>query len=114
MKRNRKTKFEPKPKGWIYGARWSGIPVDARVCKITVGAAPDNWWCRDIVGQERSAIEVKFIEQTVYIDNDNGWALEVFLKGLAPLPRFRFVPVFFVADDDTAQQCYHAKHADTI
>ena len=104
-----------KPRGWIYGAKWGNVPVEARVCLATVGIAPPNWWCHELTGSERRVIEVKMPDspdqkgQTVYIDNQDGWSLDVFLRGLAPLPRFRFLPVFFLKDDPEAAQSYHAK-----
>jgi hypothetical protein len=111
LKKNRLTRVTSKPKGWIYGAKWSALPVEARVCRVTVGISPPNWWCHGLQGDERSAIEVKLAQQTVYIDNEDGWALSVFLKMLAPLPKFRFVPVLFVKDDPNAEVFYRARPA---
>jgi hypothetical protein len=109
MKKDRSTNAQCKPKGWIYGAKWSGYPVEAKACLVTVGVAPKNWWCHDLTGQQRKAIEVKLGSQTVYIDNEDGWALTIFLRGIAPLPKFRFIPVFFVKEDEESEQFYKAK-----
>jgi hypothetical protein len=109
MKANRTTKPTAKPRGTIYGCRWSEVPVSARVCLVTVGMAPKNWWCHDIVGEERSAVEVVLNKQTVYVDNKDGRALQAFLKGYAPLPGFRFMPAFFVKDHPDAPMAYQAQ-----
>lgn len=78
---------------------------------MTIGMSPKNWWCHDKVGQETKAIEVKLQGQTVYIDNSDNWALSVFIRGLAPMPKFRFVPVFFVKDDPESEVFYKAQAA---
>jgi hypothetical protein len=111
VKKNRSTKAAGRPKGWIFGAKWSGLPVEARTVSVTVGMAPKNWWCHGMEGQIRKAIEVKMEGQTVYVDNEDGWALSVFLRGLAPLPKFRFIPVFFVKDDPESEIFYKARSA---
>ena len=109
MKKNRSTKAESKPRGWIYGAKWAGQPVEARACVVTIGLAPSpKWWCYSLVGQERKAIEVKAADRVLYIDNEDDWALRVFLRGLAPLPKFRNMPAFSVADDEDSAQFYKA------
>ena len=96
------------PHGRIRGATWSNYPVEARCCSVLVG--PTTWtWCKDLVGTFRRAIEVKLEAQTVYVDNENGAALQVFLKGHAPLPGFRFVPAYSVHDDNKAARSYQAE-----
>jgi hypothetical protein len=108
VKKNRPTKVPNRPRGWIFGAKWSGEICEARACKITVGVAPDDWWCKDLVGQERRAIEVNVQGQTVYVDNQDGRALDVFLRCLAPMPKFRWIPAFLVMDDPDAELFYKA------
>lgn len=100
------------PKGLIRGAKWSGYPCEARVVLVTVGAT--DWvWCVPYIGTERSAVEVKLDwgegrQRTVYVDNADGRALQVILKGMAPLPGFRFLPAFDVKDDPEAKLTYQA------
>ena len=101
-----------KPRGWIYGARWGGRTIEATVVRVMVGVAPADWWCADMVGQERSAIEVKMDDQTVYIDNADGKALAALLDAIAPLPGTRFMPVFQVLQDGQAEVFYKAKKRD--
>lgn len=88
-----------KPRGWIYGARWAGQPCEARVCKVMVGIA-DGWWCEDLTGAIRKAIQVTFDGRVVYLDNEDGRALQVFLKGWAPMPRMRWLPAASEPVDD--------------
>lgn|ERR1044072_105160 len=103
---------ENQPKGRILGALWSASPVEARLVKVMVG--PTDWeWCQPFVGTLRKAIEVRMAtvdsHRTVYVDNEDGRALWVFLKGQAPLPGFRLLPAFTVYEDETAQHVYQAK-----
>jgi hypothetical protein len=75
---------------------------------------PTDWeWCQPFVGTLRKAIEVRMAtvdsHRTVYVDNEDGRALWVFLKGQAPLPGFRLLPAFTVYEDETAQHVYQAK-----
>jgi hypothetical protein len=115
LKKSRSMKVPVRPRGSILGAKWSNIPVEARVCLVTVGLSPKDHWANGMVGQERKVIEVKMPgapgkpDEVGYIDNEDGWALGIFLKGLAPLPGFRYVPTFFVKDDPTAEPLYKAK-----
>lgn len=99
-----------KPRGWIFGARWAQIPCEARACKVIIGAAPqEGYWCAALVGQERKAIEIKFDGRLIYLDNEDGRALNIMLSGMAPLPRMRFVPAFSVKDDPDCELFYKAK-----
>lgn len=102
-----KTLPNNKPRGWIYGAKWGGYPCQARAVKIVVGAAPPTWWCADLVGKPRRAVEIVLPgERPRYVDNETGWALAAFLRGLAPLPGFKFLPAFKVLDDETIPLFY--------
>ena len=98
-----------KPRGWIYGAKWAQIPCEARVVKVIVGTSPAEWWCSAFVGTERTAIEVKLDGRTVFVDNEDGKALEAILRGLAPWPGFRFLPVFKVVPDKDIPVFYKAR-----
>ncbi len=100
-------KAQNQPKGRICGALWSGFPVEARVVKVLVG--PTSWkWCEPFIGRTRKAVEVKLDAGRVYIDNEDGKALTVFLRGQAPMPGFRFLPAFRVTDDPDAKLFYQA------
>jgi hypothetical protein len=95
------------PKGKVRGALWSGYPVEARLVEVVVG--PTSWtWCQPYIGTVRKAIEVRLDSGPVYVDNQDGRALSVFLQGKAPLPGFRFIPAFGVTDDPEAKQAYNA------
>jgi hypothetical protein len=103
---------ESQPKGRILGALWSMAPVEARLVQVLVGQT--DWeWCQPFIGTMRRAIEVKLPtltgHRTVFVDNYDGRALQVFLMGRAPLPGFRLLPAFAVYEDDTAESFYQAK-----
>lgn len=96
------------PNGRIRGALWAGYPCEARCVRVMVG--PSEWpWCQSLVGTQRKAIEVKMDGWAVYLDNEDGRALAIMLKGYAPLPRMRFLPAYEVLDDPTAQPFYQAE-----
>jgi hypothetical protein len=106
------TPIENTKRGKILGARWANYPAEARVVLVTVGAS--EWeWCQPLIGAIRRAVEV--IVETVpgrrrvlYVDNEDGRALLVVLKGIAPLPGMRFLPVFEVKEDLAAEWTYQA------
>ncbi len=101
-----------KPRGWIYNARWGGRTIEATVVKVRIGVAPEDWWCAKMVGEERSAIEVKMDGQTVYVDNEDGQALTAMLQTVAPLPGTRFMPVFQLLPDESIPAFYKASAKD--
>lgn len=55
---------------------WNGEPCSARIVRVIVGKplAP-TWWCADLEGTEREAVEVRYGNQLFYLDNENeqGW-----------------------------------------
>lgn len=56
---------------------WNGIPTPARRVRVVVGKAPlPTWWCAPLEGQEREAVEVRYVGQVFYLDNEDGqgWA----------------------------------------
>jgi hypothetical protein len=107
MKKNRLTRVPNRPRGHIFGARWHGLPCEARACKILIGVAPPSWWCANMIGEELKVVEVLLPDgPPVYIDNQDGWALTAMLRGLAPLPKFRFAPAFVVMDDPESEIFY--------
>lgn len=103
-------KVQNKAKGWIYGATWANYPCEARAVSIVVGLHPPDWWCATMAGEERRAVEVTVTaggdKERFYVDNEDGTALNVFLKGLAPIPKFRFVNPFAVKDDPKGEVFY--------
>ena len=65
----------------IKPAYWNGEPCKARRVRVIVGKSPrDTWWCADLEGQERSAIEIEYHGQKFYL-NDDADALEKITVG---------------------------------
>ena len=56
------------------GPNWNGEPCEARRVRVVIADAPrfPSYWARDLVGQEREAVEVVYNGQTFYIDNADG------------------------------------------
>lgn len=74
---------------------WNGEPCEARVVRVIVGSSlKPTWWCADLEGTEREAVEVRYDGQTFYLDNENnaGW-LKVTLGEGAPGWGHRSLPV---------------------
>jgi hypothetical protein len=56
---------------------WNGEPATARRVVVRVGhALRPTWWCANLEGSERRAVEVTYAGQRFYLDNENGsgWA----------------------------------------
>jgi hypothetical protein len=56
---------------------WNGEPAECRKVRVIVGRSERRtWWCADLEGQERDAVEVTYADQVFYLDNadGNGWA----------------------------------------
>lgn len=52
---------------------WNGEPCEARLVEVIVGKPPrPTWWCADLEGQTRKAVEVDYHGQKFYLDNDDG------------------------------------------
>lgn len=50
---------------------WNGEPCEARLVTVIVGRAPAvSWWCAELVGTERKAVEVIYDGKTFYLDDD--------------------------------------------
>lgn len=50
---------------------WNGEPCKAQVVVVIVGKAPvSTWWCAELEGQQREAVEIIYGKQTFYIDNE--------------------------------------------
>lgn len=64
---------------------WNGERITCRRVIVIVADAPEfpGYWARDLVGQERHAVEVVYGGHTFYIDNENGsgWAKVRFAGG---------------------------------
>ena len=57
---------------------WNYEPTPARIVRVIVGPPPvKTWWCADLEGTEREAVEVSYPGgEPFYLDNENGqgWA----------------------------------------
>lgn len=52
---------------------WNGLPCPARKVRVIVGKAPRRtWWCAELAGQERDAVEVDGHSGPFYLDNADG------------------------------------------
>lgn len=77
-------------------AFWNGEPVEARQVVVVIADAPKfpAYWARDLVGQERAAVEINYAGHVFYIDDQEhdgvggpgcGWAKVTLGRGS---PRF--------------------------
>lgn len=56
---------------------WNYEPTPARKVRVIVGPSPvDTWWCAELEGSERAAVEVNYHGDKFYLDNEDGqgWA----------------------------------------
>lgn len=54
---------------------WNGEDADCRRVVVRVGTVErPTWWCAGMEGTERDAVEVKYYNQTFYLDDENGLA----------------------------------------
>lgn len=52
---------------------WNGEPCSARVVTVVVGKSPrKTWWCAEMEGQSRQAVEVDYQGHKFYLDNEDG------------------------------------------
>lgn len=52
---------------------WNGEPTPARIVRVIVGKSlRPTWWCADLEGQEREAVEVNYHGDVFYLDNEDG------------------------------------------
>lgn len=52
---------------------WNGEPCTARKVEVTVGKSPrSTWWCADLEGKKRQAVEVEYNGSKFYLDNEDG------------------------------------------
>lgn len=68
----RQAEFERTGQTW-----WNGEPAKARRVIVRVGHSKiATWWCADLEGQERKAVEVTYGNEVFFLDdaNGSGWA----------------------------------------
>jgi hypothetical protein len=56
---------------------WNGEPTPAQKVRVIVGPSPvKTWWCAELEGTERAAVEVNYHDEKFYLDNEDGsgWA----------------------------------------
>lgn len=73
---------------------WNWEPAEARRVTVRVGKAPfATWWCAELEGTERAAVEVKYGGHTFYLDDEDGsgWAKVTTGEG-SPRARHRSLP----------------------
>jgi hypothetical protein len=52
---------------------WNYEPTPARVVRVIVGASRlPTWWCAEMEGKERVAVEVNYHGDKFYLDNEDG------------------------------------------
>ena len=65
-------------------AEWNGEPAEARRVVVRVGTPlRPTWWCARLEGQEWDAVEVRYGDQTFFLDDSDGsgWAKVMFGHG---------------------------------
>ncbi|WP_291208938.1 hypothetical protein [Hyphomonas sp.] len=61
---------------------WNGEPTKARKVFVEVGGpVPSTWWCADLIGFERRAVEVTYQGQTFFLDDEDGSGWEKVTTG---------------------------------
>lgn len=56
---------------------WNYEPTPARIVRVIVGKSErPTWWCAELEGTEREAVEVNYYGEKFYLDNEDGqgWA----------------------------------------
>lgn len=55
---------------------WNGEPTPARRVLVEVGKAKPSWWCSDLEGTMRKAVEVTYNGDVFFLDNEDNsaWA----------------------------------------
>jgi hypothetical protein len=106
--RHKTLKQLQKPRGHIYGAKFEGVPVTARVVRVIVGKAPEpHWWCAGLEGESRLAIEVIAGDTTFYVDNNDGFALWQMTKGNgSAMYGYNVIPIAAIIDDPEVKVFY--------
>lgn len=52
---------------------WNGEPTECRRVTVIVGTAErPSWWCADLAGQQRAAVEVTYYGVASYLDDEDG------------------------------------------
>jgi len=81
---------------------WNGEPCIARIVRVVVGKSlKPTWWCANLEGTEREAVEVKYHDEPFYLDNEKnqGW-LKVTLGFGSPQYGHRSLPVERVIENN--------------
>lgn len=76
MKGNR-TRFHPEPLHGALRTYWNGMPTAARRVRVRVGTSMlPTWWCAELKGTERRAVEVTYGSDRFLLDDETGqgWA----------------------------------------
>ena len=63
---------------------WNGEPAECRKVIIRVGTVPvSTWWCNGVEGTQRKAVEVRYYDETFFLDNEDGsgWRKVTFGRG---------------------------------
>ncbi len=65
---------------------WNGEPALCRRVRVLVGKAPmPTWWCANLEGTERNAVEVSYGGRVFYLDDDE----QLVRSGLGAPPPYR-------------------------
>lgn len=67
--------------------RWNGEPCEAEHVIVIVADNPDapQYWARDLIGQERKALRVRYGGDEFFLDDEDGTAThKVFEQGGSP------------------------------
>lgn len=55
------------------GTFWNGEPCFARCVTVIVGKSEQpTWWCAELEGQQRKAVEIRYYDQGFFLDNEDG------------------------------------------
>jgi hypothetical protein len=82
---------------------WNCVPAPARKVRVIVGKSDlPTWWCADLEGQEREAVEVHGDGEVFYLDNEDGSGWGKVTRGFgSPAYGHAELPVERVIEDDT-------------
>lgn len=59
----------------LAGTFWNGEPTKCTKVKVTMGPAPENWWCAGMEGTVRDAVRIEYHGDVFYIDNEGGFTV---------------------------------------
>ncbi len=88
----------------IKNIRWNGEMAYGRKVYVRVGKAfRPTWWCADMEGTRRKAVEVVYEDRTFYLDNEDGSGWSKVTVGLGS-PQFGHLSL---PDDSRVVGCDH-------